>query len=42
MPYTLSACLLLFKVAKAEPGFEGVQTRNLGLEKIVRVWNPYN
>jgi len=40
-PYTSSASLLLLKVAKPEPGFEGVQTRDPGLEVVDRVSNPY-
>ena len=37
--------LLVFYSSKLQnpnpkPGFEGVQTRNPGLEIIVRVWNP--
>jgi len=30
-----------YTVAKPETRFEDVQTRNQGLEIVVRVWNPY-
>ena len=48
MPYTYSIHRpLVFYSSKLQHpnpnpklGFEGVQTRNPGLEKIVRVWNP--
>ena len=40
MPYTSSAGLLHYTVTKLEPGFEGVQTQNPGLNTVVGVWNP--
>ena len=33
--------VFVLKIQNPKPGFDLVQTRNPGLEKDVRVWNPY-